>query len=342
MSGPELDFEKKIAELEKHIAELRSFASRGHWDISEQIAKLEQQIDEEKKRIFGSLTAWQRIQLVRHPNRPYTLDYIKLLTTDFIELSGDRFFGDDKAIIGGWGKFENRTVMIIGHQKGRDTKENLKRNFGMAHPEGYRKAMRLMKTAEKFKKPVITFLDTPGAYPSIGAEERGQAWTIASNLKEMSQLKVPIVTVVIGEGGSGGALGIGVGNKIFMLEYAIYSVCSPEACAAILWKDRNKAQKAAASLKLTARDLQESGVIDGIISEPLGGAHRNYKSAADNIKKILVESLDELGKYSEEKLIRNRQLKYRKIGNFFEAGGPRNPSATEDLETQAETRQTEQ
>jgi acetyl-CoA carboxylase carboxyl transferase subunit alpha len=312
----ELDFEKPIIELEKRVQELKSSTSNKTFDLSKEIKDLEEKVLEKKTEIFRNITAWQRTQIARHPKRPYTLDYISLLMEDFIEIHGDRTFYDDLAIVGGIASFEGQTVVVIGHQKGRDTKENLKRNFGMANPEGYRKALRLMKMAEKFSFPVITFIDTPGAYPGIGAEERGQACAIAMNLKEMASLAVPIVTVVIGEGGSGGALGISVGNYIYVLEYAVYYVCSPEACSSILWRDVSKATVAAELQGITGKDLVKFGVIDGIIPETLGGSHRGAEETAQNIKTTLKKSLEELCSWPVEKLISQRYEKYRKIGKY--------------------------
>lgn len=316
MYGEELDFEKPIIELEKRIEELKSFSSSKDIDLSEEIKKLEKKAQKRKTEIFKNITAWQRTQMARHPKRPYTLDYISLIMDEFIELHGDRTFYDDLAIVGGIASFNGKSVMVIGHQKGRDTKENLKRNFGMANPEGYRKALRLMKLGEKFSFPIITFIDTPGAYPGIGAEERGQAYVIANNLKEMSSLKVPIVVIVIGEGGSGGALGISVGNRIYMLENSVYYVCSPEACSSILWRDVSKAPVAAEVQSITAQDLLRLGVIDGIIPEPIGGSHREPEKTAKNIKATLKKALEELSSLSTDKLIQQRYSKYRKIGKF--------------------------
>lgn len=313
-----LDFEKPIIELEEKINELKELSSSGGMDLSSEISHLERKAENVKREIFNKLTPWQRIQLARHPLRPYTLDYINLIMTDFIELHGDRTFADDPAIVGGLARFNGEGVVIVGHQKGRDTRENIQRNFGMAHPEGYRKALRLLKMAEKFNKPIISFLDTPAAYPGIGAEERGQAGAIAHNLKDMVGIKVPIVVVVIGEGGSGGALAIGVGDRIYMLEYAIYSVCPPEACAAILWKDRAMAPEAAKALALTSNNLLNLGIIDDIIPEPLGGAHRQVKDMAEKIKEYLSKGLSELKRLSQEELIKRRYDKYRCIGKFLE------------------------
>ncbi len=313
-----LDFEKPIVELEKKIGELKKFTDSEEMDLSGEIKELEKKAEKLKKEIFANLTPWQRIQLVRHPRRPYTLDYINLIMDDFQELHGDRSFSDDKAIVGGLAKLAGQPIVIIGHQKGRDTKENLRRNFGMSHPEGYRKSLRIMKLGEKFGFPIITFIDTPGAYPGIGAEERGQAGAIAENLREMSHLKVPIVSLVIGEGGSGGALGLGIGDKVLMLENAVYSVISPEGCAAIIWKERSKAPEAAKALNLTAQDLLGLGIIDEIIPEPLGGAHRDYAGSASNLKKALKNNLEELAKLSGSELVEKRYSKYRKMGKFLE------------------------
>lgn len=316
MNGSGLDFEKPIIELEKKIEELKKFTSQEDIDLTAETKKLEVKLKEVKKNIFANLTPWQRVQIARHPKRPFLLDYIDLIMTDFIELHGDRHFADDKAMIGGLALIDRHKIMIIGHQKGKDTKENLIRNFGSAHPEGYRKAMRLMKLAEKFNIPIVTFIDTPGAYPGIGAEERGQAEAIACNLKEMALLEVPIIVIVIGEGGSGGALGIGVGDRVCVLENAYYSVISPEGCAAILWKNRVKAPEAAAVLKLTANDLLDMGIIDEKINEPLGGAHRDHKKAANNIKKTIKKFLSDTENISKEKLVNARYDKFRNIGVF--------------------------
>ena len=318
MNGSGLDFEKPVVELEKKIEELKKFSSDEKMDLSGEIKKLEGKLDKLKKDIFENLTPWQRVQIARHPRRPYTIDYISSIMTDFVELHGDRNFGDDKAIITGFARINGNKICVIGHQKGRDTKENLERNFGCAHPEGYRKAIRVMKLAEKFKVPVICFIDTPGAYPGIGAEERGQAGAIAYNLKEMSALEVPIIIIVIGEGGSGGALGIGVGDIICVLENSYYSVISPEGCAAILWKDRKKAPLASEVLKLTADDLYELGIIDDIIKEPLGGAHRGPEATANNIKRKIIKYLGELEGIPKKELLETRYEKFRKMGIFEE------------------------
>ncbi|HTZ11581.1 MAG TPA: acetyl-CoA carboxylase carboxyltransferase subunit alpha, partial [Candidatus Margulisiibacteriota bacterium] len=270
-----LDFEKPILELEKKIEELKAFVSDKNIDLSSEVRRLEEKLEHLKKDTYTNLSPWQKVQLARHPKRPYTLDYIGMILADFIELHGDRSFSDDKAIVAGFAKLDNQKLLVLGHQKGRDTKENLKRNFGCAHPEGYRKALRVMQLAEQAGLPILIFIDTPGAYPGIGAEERGQSQAIALNLREMVQLRVPIIAIVIGEGGSGGALGIGVADRVCVLENAYYSVISPEGCAAILWKDGSKAPEAAEVLKLTARDLLEREIIEEIVPEPLGGAHRD-------------------------------------------------------------------
>ena len=314
-----LEFEKPVVELEKKIEELRATASETKIDNSDEIEKLSKDKSRLQEEIFSNLTPWQITQLARHPLRPYTLDYIPLIFSDFIELHGDRNFRDDPAIVGGLAMLEGEPVMVIGHQKGRTTKEKVFRNFGMPNPEGYRKAIRLMSMAERLKKPIITFIDTPGAFPGIGAEERGQAEAIAKNLMVMSRLKVPVIIVVIGEGGSGGALAIGVGDKILMLEYATYSVISPEGCAAILWKDGSKADIAAKALKITAKDLYNLGIIDEIVKEPPGSAHRNPDSMAITMKEVLVKSLQELKKLSPDELVDMRYKKYRKIGKFYES-----------------------
>jgi len=315
----DLNFEKPIVDLEKQISELKSFASKGKIGLDGEIKALEKKLNELRHGIYQSLTPWQRVQIARHPKRPYSLDYIALLMTDFVELHGDRYFRDDKAIITGFAKFDGGdSVAVIGHQKGRDTKENLLRNFGSAHPEGYRKAIRIMKLAEKFNHPILTFIDTPGAYPGVGAEERGQAHAIAYNLREMIDLAVPIVVVVIGEGGSGGALGIGVGDRVLVLENAYYSVISPEGCAAILWKDRARAPDAANALRLTAKDLLELRVIDEVVPEPLGGAHHDAEKTASALKEILLKHLKSLQKLPKERLLKERYDKFRKMGLFEE------------------------
>jgi len=311
-----LDFEKPIIELEQKIEELKRYSD--NLDIAEEIATLEKKVQSLQESIYSNLTRWQRVQLARHPDRPYTLDYISLMTTNFIELHGDRYFADDKALVGGFANLEGRSVMMIGQQKGRDTKTNIYRNFGMMGPEGYRKALRLMKLAEKYSIPVITFLDTPGAYPGLGAEERGQAEAIAKNLLEMSRLKVPIIVVIIGEGASGGALGIGVGDRILMMENTWYAVISPESCSSILWRSWDYKEQAAEALKLTAKDLLEQGVIDRIIPEPLGGAHKSREKAAAILKNILIEELDAIKDVDPRTLFENRIKKFGKMGFFNE------------------------
>ncbi len=307
-----LEFEKPILDLEQKIDEMRKMADS--LDISDEINRLESKVNELRRNVFDNLTPWQIVQLARHPNRPYTLDYIYLMTENFVELHGDRNFKDDKAVVGGFATLGDQTVMIIGQQKGRDTKSNLYRNFGMMNPEGYRKALRLMKLAEKFDKPVITLLDTPGAYPGIEAEERGQAEAIARNLIEMSRLKVPMIVVIIGEGASGGALGIGIGDRILMLKYCWYSVISPESCSSILWRSWDFKEQAAEALKLTANDLLKLGIIDRIVDEPSGGAHRNHQEAAQMLKAALIEELDSVSKIKKDKLLDNRIKKFEKMG----------------------------
>jgi acetyl-CoA carboxylase carboxyl transferase subunit alpha len=311
-----LEFEKPIFELEKKIEEMKKLED--NLDIKNEIDTLEEKVNMLKKNVYDNLTRWQRVQLARHNDRPYTLDYIYLMTDNFIELHGDRYFKDDKAIVGGFATIDDEKVMIIGHQKGRDTKSNLERNFGMPNPEGYRKALRLMKLAEKFNKPIITLLDTPGAYPGIEAEERGQAEAIARNLFEMSRLKVPVIVVIIGEGASGGALGMGVGDRILMLENTWYSVISPESCSSILWRSWEFKEQAAEALKLTAPDLLELNIIDRIVPEPLGGAHRDHKKIANTLKEVLLEEIAALRKIKPEKLMDHRINKFGKMGVFVE------------------------
>jgi acetyl-CoA carboxylase carboxyl transferase subunit alpha len=317
MNGQYLDFEKPILDLEKKIQDMKDFASGESLELSREVQFLEKRRDKLQQEIYSRLTRWQRVQLARHPLRPHSLDYINLMSTDFIELHGDRGFRDDKALVGGFGKVEGRPVMFIGQQKGRDTKQKLYRNFGMMHPEGYRKALRLMQLASRFKKPIVILIDTPGAFPGIGAEERGQAEAIARNLREMFRLKVPITINIVGEGASGGALGIGIGDRVLMLENSWYSVISPEGCAAILWRDSSKAPLAAEALKLSAFDLEELKIIDRIIPEPLGGAHRNPKEASDILKKDIIKDLDELSKLGTEELLKRRIEKFRKMGVFL-------------------------
>ncbi|MFH1641198.1 MAG: acetyl-CoA carboxylase carboxyltransferase subunit alpha [Candidatus Omnitrophota bacterium] len=309
-----LDFEKPIVELEKKIRELKGFVSDKKIDLSSEVKRLEEKLEHLKKDTYGNLTPWQKVQIARHPQRPYSLDYINMIMTDFIELHGDRSFADDKAIVAGLAKIDNRKIMVIGHQKGRDTKDNLKRNFGCAHPEGYRKALRIMQLADKFKLPIAIFIDTPGAYPGIGAEERGQAQAIALNLREMVMIATPIVAIVIGEGGSGGALGIGIADRVCVLENAYYSVISPEGCAAILWKSGSKAPEAAKVLKLTAQDLLKLGIIDEIIPEPLGGAHTDPQKMSEVLKEAINRNLGEISSRSRQELLKLRYKKFRVIG----------------------------
>jgi acetyl-CoA carboxylase carboxyl transferase subunit alpha len=314
--GPYIDFEKPIIELEKRIADMLEFSKVEEIEMSSEIEALQGKLRKLQKSVFSNLTRWQRVQLARHPKRPYTLDYISLITTDFVELHGDRCFADDKAIVGGFARLENRRVTILGQQKGRDTKAKLFRNFGMSNPEGYRKALRLMQMAAKFGRPIIILIDTPGAYPGIGAEERGQAESIARNLREMTMLEVPIVIVIIGEGASGGALGIGLGDRVYMMENSWYSVISPEGCAAILWRDAAKAPEAAEALKLTADDVMRLGLIDDIIPEPEGGAHRDPDKAAATLKRYLLKALNELDGLPSEQLLNQRIEKYRRMGVY--------------------------
>ncbi|MBF0522791.1 MAG: acetyl-CoA carboxylase carboxyltransferase subunit alpha [Candidatus Omnitrophica bacterium] len=311
-----LNFEKPIYELETKIEELRNFGSEKKIALTPEIRKLTEKLDQMKKEVYGKLTTWQRVQIARHPDRPYTMDYVSMMMTHFMELHGDRLFADDSAIVAGFAKLDNYPVMVMGHQKGRDTKENIMRNFGCAHPEGYRKAIRLMELAAKFHLPVIIFIDTPGAYPGVGAEERGQAQAIAENLKNMSRIKTPIIATVIGEGGSGGALGIGVADKVCILEHAYYSVISPEGCASILWRNAVKAPEAAEALKMTGEDLLKFGIVEEIIREPMGGAHKDPEVAAANLKKSLIKYIQELSPLSTEELLENRYDKFRKIGVF--------------------------
>ncbi len=314
-----LDFEQPIADLESKIEELKNLSNVSEGILDKEIESLQNRVDKLRESIFANLTRWQRVQLARHPERPYTLDYIDRIASNFIELHGDRYHADDKAIVGGIGTIDGQSVMIIGHQKGRDTKSRKFRNFGMANPEGYRKAYRLMKLAEKFKMPILTLLDTPGAFPGLEAEERGQAEAIAKNLKMMATLKVPLVTVVIGEGASGGAIGIGMGNEVFMMENTWYSVISPESCSSILWKTWDYKEQAAAVLKLTAADLEELKIIDGVIPEPLGGAHRDHDQSATALKKQVVKSLKTLSKLSPEELVEQRINKYAVMGAWTTA-----------------------
>ena len=315
---PFLEFEKPIFELEKKISDMKDFAIGEDIELNSEIESLEKKLKKLREKTYSNLTRWQRVLISRHPKRPYTLDYIKNMSTGFIELHGDRCFADDKAMVGGFGYLDDRSVMFIGQQKGRDTKQKVIRNFGMAHPEGYRKAMRLFELAEKFNVPIVVLIDTPGAFPGIGAEERGQAEAIAYNIRQMFRLKVPIVIVIIGEGASGGALGIGVGDVVMMLEYAWYSVISPEGCAAILWRDAVKAPEAAEALKVTSSDNAELKVIDSIIPEPECGAHCDPIAAAANVKKAIIDALIKCEKMSTEELLLNRLKKYRAMGVFEE------------------------
>jgi len=316
-----LEFEKPLIELEREIENLKRFSKGKPFQFNEQLESLEEKLHGLQKEIFSSLTGWQITQLARHIDRPKSSHYIRSMFENFVELHGDRRYGDDPAILGGMATFHGRSVIIVAHQKGADAKEMAYRNFGMPHPEGYRKALRLMKLAECFKKPILTMIDTPGAFPGVGAEERGQAEAIAKNLEEMVMLRVPIVATVIGEGGSGGALAIGVGDRILMLENSIYSVISPEGCAAILWKDGEKGKEAAAeSLKMTAGDLSRLGVIDEVVKEPLGGAHRNPQAMAETLRKVIERHLGELEKLDGEELLRLRYEKFRRMGAFVENG----------------------
>jgi acetyl-CoA carboxylase carboxyl transferase subunit alpha len=312
------DFEKPIAELEKKIEGLKKFSLDKKVDLSSEISRLDIKLKTLKREIYSKLTPWQKIQISRHPNRPTVLDYVNLIMKDFIPLSGDRLYGEDKALICGLATLDKLKIALIGHQKGKDTKENIIRNFGCAHPEGYRKSMRIMKMAQSFNIPIVCLVDTPGAYPGVGAEERGQAQAIAENIRDMFSLKVPILVIIIGEGGSGGALGIGIGDRVLIMEYAYYSVISPEGCAAILWKDASKRAEAAKALKLTAGDLLRLGIVDEIIPEVEGGAHRDYETTAVSLKKALVKNLKEISGISSQELLEQRYQKYRKIGVFNE------------------------
>ncbi|MGE5752174.1 MAG: acetyl-CoA carboxylase carboxyltransferase subunit alpha [Deltaproteobacteria bacterium] len=309
-----LDFEKPIIDLESRLEQLRRIDDGNDKNLREEVARLDKKIGKIRKEIFSNLTRWQITQLARHPNRPYMLDYVNLCFKNFLEIHGDRAFRDDPPVVCGFAELEGERVVIIGQQKGRNTTEKIRRNFGMANPEGYRKALRVMKLAEKFRLPVITFIDTPGAFPGLGAEERGQSEAIARNLLEMARLETPIVVAVLGEGGSGGALALGVGDEILMMEYAIYSVISPEGCASILWRDTARAETAAEMMKITAPDLKKFGVVDRIVQEPLGGAHRDHKAAADALKVALVETLSALRGLSIQQLLDRRYAKFRDIG----------------------------
>jgi len=312
------DFEKPIVELENRIKGLREFSIEKQVDLSAEINDLENKLGSLKKKVYSNLNSWQKIQIARHIQRPTTLDYLNMIMDDFVELSGDRLYRDDKAIVCGLAKFNGKNIAVVGHQRGKDTRENLERNFGCAHPEGYRKAMRVMKLAERFRLPIISFIDTRGAYPGIGAEERGQALAIAENIRDMFGIKVPIVIVVIGEGGSGGALGIGVGDRVLIMQYAYYSVISPEGCAAILWRDSKMAPLAAEALKLSSEDLISLGIVDEIIPEPEGGAHRDYNKAAENLKNAVTKHMSELLDVPVDELLDKRYEKFRSIGVFSE------------------------
>ena len=314
-----LDFEKPMQELERQIEDLQRLGEERQIDVAEEARLLQVRLNTLRHEIYSNLTPMQRVQVARHPRRPYPLDYLSTIFTDFVELHGDRLFRDDPAIVGGWARLAGISVMVIGHQKGRDTKDNLKRNFGMAHPEGYRKALRLMKLAAKFGAPVVTLIDTPGAYPGLGAEERGQSEALARNILEMAALPAPIVAVVIGEGGSGGALALGTADRILMFENSVYSVISPEGCAAILWKDASLRERAADALKLTAEDLLRFKLIDEIIPEPMGGAHLDPDTAGESLREALIRHVNELRKSRPEKLVRRRAEKYAAMGAYSEA-----------------------
>ena len=309
-----LNFEKPLHDLEQELKALLEMSHKSDINLTEEIHSIEEKIEATKKKISSKLTPWQKVQLSRHPDRPYSMDYVERVFTDFQELHGDRLYGDDQAVVGGPARFEGNPVMVIGQQKGRDTEENLLRNFGCLHPEGYRKALRLMQMAEKFGMPIVTMVDTPGAYPGIAAETRHVAEAIAVNLREMSVLRTPIVTVVIGEGGSGGALGVAVADRVLIFEHAYYSVISPEGCAAILWKDRSHAEEAAGALRLGAADLLELGVVDEIVTEPTGGAHRDPESSAEALRQALDANLKKLAKSSLNKLVKDRYAKFRAMG----------------------------
>jgi len=313
-----LDFEKPLVELERQIGHLRRLAKERDLEVDNEIGPLEKKLDDLRREIYEELTPMQRVQVARHPRRPYVLDYVDALFTDFIELKGDRLFRDDPAIVGGWARLEGRPVMVIGHQKGRDTKENLRRNFGMPHPEGYRKALRLMDMAARFNAPIITLIDTPGAYPGLGAEERGQAAAIARNLEVMAGLETPILAVVVGEGGSGGALALGLADRVIMLSNAVYSVISPEGCAAILWNDASQKERAAEALKLTAPDLLELGLVDEVIPEPPGGAHSDPERTIETLGEAVRRHVEELAKIGSKRLIKPRAKKYMEMGRFAE------------------------
>ena len=314
-----LEVEKPLMDLERQIEEFKRLGEEQGIDVAEELGLLQAKLEAMRQEVYLNLTPMQRVLIARHPRRPYTLDYLNGIFTDFVELHGDRLFRDDPAIVGGWARVGGQSVMVIGHQKGRDTKDNIRRNFGMAHPEGYRKALRLMRLAARFHAPVVTLVDTPGAYPGLGAEERGQSEALATNILEMSVLETPIITVVIGEGGSGGALAIGVADRVLMFENSVYSVISPEGCAAILWKDASQRERAAEALKLTAADLLHHKLIDEIIPEPLGGAHQDPEAAGESLRDALIRNLADLKKLRADKLVRRRVEKYAAMGTFAEA-----------------------
>ena len=317
-ASPRLDFERDIADIQEQIEKLLEMAEKSGFDVTSQLAELRSKLDTLKEDAYLNLTPMEQLQVARHPKRPYSLDFIERTFTDWIELHGDRAYRDDQAIVGGWARLGGESVMVIGHQKGRDMKENLYRNFGMAHPEGYRKALRLMRQAEKFGRPVITLIDTPGAYTGLGAEERGQAEAIAMNLREMARLRIPLISVVIGEGGSGGALALGVTDRILMLEHAVYSVISPEGCAAILWRTADRKMEAAAALKITSTDLVNLGIADEKISEPVGGAHSDWEATAEALREALTRNLAELSAMDVESLLRARWDKFEAMGEWSE------------------------
>lgn len=320
MKASHLDFEKPLVELESQIEDMRAFAGGQGLEMNEELERLEKKAARLREQIYGKLSRWQKVQLARHPARPYTLDYIERLFTDFLELKGDRLYGEDAAIVGGMAEFDGRPVMVVGHQKGRETKESIERNFGMPNPEGYRKALRLMETAARYGRPIITFIDTPGAYPGIGAEERGQAEAIARNLREMALMPTPILSIITGEGGSGGALALAVGNRVIMLEHSIYAVISPEGCASILWKDAARRQDAAEALRLTSADLLELDVIDRVVDEPLGGAHRDPDAMAASLGRVIKEELEVLQKLSGDELVEERITRFSRLGVYREQG----------------------
>lgn len=311
-----LDFERPLVELEKKLSDMKDFAVGENIHLDAEVRSMQEKLEKLRTEIYSSLTRWQRIQLSRHPRRPHSLDFIKMMTTDFLELHGDRGFADDRALVSGFARMDGQPIMVVGQEKGRDTKEKLRRNFGMVHPEGYRKALRLFRLAEKFDLPIVILIDTPGAYPGIGAEERGQAWAIAENIREMFRIKVPIIITILGEGASGGALGIGVGDRVLVLEYAWYSVIGPEACAAILWRDSGKAPDAADALKPTADTLLELGVVDKIVPEPPAGAHNDWAEAARLVKADILSALAELKGKPVAELLEERLLKFRAMGEY--------------------------